>query len=212
LKGHSTAMLTPKASEAKNRIVRAAVALFARQGFRGTSTREIARLADVSEVTIFRYFEHKDDIFWCALESSFDAIRPRLNTLVRSDRLESPEVMLPEIISVLVDMATLSPELMRLIAVALLELRGRGEAICRENLTPLFTAITHYLTRTIEKGRVRNVDPALVTAAIALTVMAQPELAKLIEGNPLAVLDSRQAINTYSSFWMDVLIPEPAAT
>jgi hypothetical protein len=96
--------------------------------------------------------------------------------------------------------------------VALLELRGRGEAICRENLTPLFAAITNYLTHTIEKGRVRNVDPALVTAAIALTVMAQPELAKLIEGNPLAVLDSREAIHTYSSFWMNVLIPEAATT
>ncbi len=205
-------MLSLKATDVRNRIVHAAAALFAQQGFRGTSTREIARLADVSEVTIFRYFEHKDDLFWCALESSFGAIQPRLNTLERPGRPESPELMLPEIISVLVDVVALSPDLMRLIAVALLELRGRAETMCRENLSPLFTAITRYLTRTIESGQIRNVDPAMVTAAIALTVIAQPELARLIEGNAPAPRGVREAIDTYSSFWMNVLIPAPSTS
>lgn len=205
-------MLSAKTTEVRNRIVRAAVALFAQQGYRGTSTREIARLADVSEVTIFRYFEHKDDLFWCALESSFSTIRPRLNTLERPGRPESPEEMLPEIISVLVDVAALSPELMRLIAVALLELRGRAELMCRENLSPLFAAITSYLTRTIERGKMRNLDPAMVTAAIALMVIAQPELSRLVEGHAQAPRGVREAIDTYSSFWMNVLIPAPTAS
>ena len=164
----------------------------------------------MSEVTIFRYFEHKDDLFWCALESSFSTIRPRLHTLERPGRPESPEEMLTEIISVLVDVAALSPELMRLIAVALLELRGRAELMCRENLSPLFAAITSYLTRTIESGRMRNLDPVMVTTAIALTVIAQPELSRLVEGNAPAPRGVREAIDTYSSFWMNVLIPAPS--
>jgi AcrR family transcriptional regulator len=204
-------MLNPRPSEIQGRIVRAATALFARQGFRGTSTREIARLADVSEVTIFRYFEHKDDIFWSALESSFDAIRPRLNAVVRPARLDTPEVMLPEIVSALVDIATLSPELVRLIAVALLEMRGRAEQMCRDNLTPLFAAISSYLSRNIESGKVRNLDPAIVTAAIALTVIAQPELSRLIEGIRSAPQGNREAIDAFSSFWLDVLVPATAA-
>lgn len=204
-------MATPRPSEVQGRIIRAATALFARQGFRGTSTREIARLADVSEVTIFRYFEHKDDIFWCALENSFSAIQPRLSALARPARLESPEVMLPEIISVLVDVATFSPDLVRLIAVALLELRGRAEQMCRENLTPLFATITNYLSRNIESGKLRNLDPAIVTAAIALTVIAQPGLSKLIEGDRLSPKGSREAIHAYSAFWLDVLMAAPAS-
>ena len=39
-----------------NRIVEAAVQLFSRQGFAASSTHEIARLAGVSEVTVFRHF------------------------------------------------------------------------------------------------------------------------------------------------------------
>ncbi len=200
-------MLTPRSSEVQGRIVQAAVVLFSKQGFHGTSTREIARLADVSEVTVFRYFEHKDDIFWSALQSSFSSIRPRLRSLDKSSQRETPEVVLPEIICLLVDIATFSPELVRLIAVALLELRGRAEEVCRENLTPLFAAISCYLSKNIEAGKMRNLNPSIVTAAIALTVMAQPELSKIIGGDRLAKLGGRQAIDEYSSFWINVLVP-----
>jgi AcrR family transcriptional regulator len=200
-------MLAQRPSEVRGRIVDAAMALFSKQGFHGTTTREIARLADVSEVTVFRYFEHKDDIFWCALQSSFSSIKPRLNSLGRSSEGETPEVVLPEIVCLLVDVATFSPELVRLIAVALLELRGPAVAVCREHLTPLFSAISDYLAKNIENGKVRNLNPSIVTAAIALTVIAQPELSKLVEGSPLSHLDGREAINEYSAFWLDVLVP-----
>lgn len=202
-------MLAPRPTDVQGRITQAAIALFSRQGFHGTSTREIARLADVSEVTIFRYFKHKDDIFWSALQSSFNAIKPCLNSLDRPSKRESPEIMLPEIISMLVDIATFSPELVRLIAVSLLELRGRAEEVCRENLTPLFSAISGYLSRNIESGKVRNLNPAIVTAAIALTVIAQPEFSRLIDGNGLSRLGGRAVIDEYTSFWLNVLVRHP---
>lgn len=200
-------MLSPRPSEVRARIVKAAVALFSRQGFHGTRTREIARLADVSEVTVFRYFDHKDDIFWSALQSCFSSIKPRLNLLVSASRDESPEIMLPEIVCLLVDVVTYSPELMRLIAVALLELRGPAEEICRENLTPLFKAISEYLARNIESGRVRKLNPAIITTALALTVIMQPELSRIVDGSPLSKLGGREAINQYSEFWLNVLVP-----
>ena len=202
-------MLEPRPTEVRARIVKAAVALFSRQGFHGTRTREIARLADVSEVTVFRYFEHKDDIFWSALQSCFSSIKSRLDLLGRSSTNEIPEVVFPEIICLLVDVVTYSPELVRLVAVALLELHGPAEEVCRENLTPIFKTITDYLTRNIESGKVRKLNPAIVTAALTLTVIVQPELAKFVDGSPLSKLTGREAINEYSEFWLSVLVPSP---
>ena len=201
-------MLPSRTASVESRIIQAAVALFSRQGFHGTSTRELARLADVSEVTVFRYFKHKDDIFCSALQSSFTAIKPCLNSLDRRSKRKTPDVMLPEVISTLVDIATFSPELVRLIAVSLLELRGRAEQICRENLTPLFTAIFDYMSRDIESGMIRNLNPAIVTSAILLTVIAQPELSRLIEESGLWQASGRKAIDEYSAFWLDVLEPQ----
>jgi len=199
----------PKKSDVPARIIRAAVALFSRQGYHGTSTRDIARLADVSEVTVYRYFEHKEDIFWSALDSCFSTIKPRLSLLNTSPGLDSPEIILPLILSLLIDAATFSPDMVRMVAVAFVEVRGRAEEACRDHLGPLFTAITRYLEANIEQGKVRNLNPAIMTAGIALTVFAQPELSTFIEGCRLSKLDTRQAVEAYSAFWLGALVPTP---
>ena len=197
----------PKKSDVPSRITRAAVALFSRQGYHGTSTRDIARLAEVSEVTIYRYFEHKEDIFWSALDYCFSAIKPRLGLLDPTQGCDAPEIILPRILSLLIDTATFSPDLVRLTAVAFLEVRGRAEEACREHLTPLFTAIAGYLEANAQRGRVRALNPAIMTAGIALTVFAQPELSNLIDGCRLSKLDTRQTLEAYSAFWLGALVP-----
>lgn len=197
----------PKKTDVPSRIVRAAVALFSRQGYHRTSTRDIARLADVSEVTLYRYFEHKEDVFWSALGACFDSIRPRLGSLGPAARNSSPEVLIPRIVNILVDAATFSPELARMVAIAMLEVRGKAEEVCRGHITPLFTTITNYLETNVGTGNIRNLNPAIMTVGIALTVFAQPELSKLIEGCHLSKMDSRQAVEAYSQFWLAALLP-----
>ena len=53
---------TAERSVTEVRLVEAAVQLFSRQGFKGTSTRDIAQLAGVNEATLFRYFARKTDL------------------------------------------------------------------------------------------------------------------------------------------------------
>jgi AcrR family transcriptional regulator len=197
-----------KMSGAQVRIVHAAVVLFSQDGYHGTSTREIARLANVSEVTVYRYYEHKEDIFWSALESSFSGIKPRLKLLGLTSRNEDPEIMIPRILSLLRDIVSFSPELVRLVGVAFLEVRGRAEEVCREHLTELFAAITDYLNANIETGKVRNLNPAIATMAMVLTTFAQLEFSRLIGGD-LSKLNSRQVIDEYADFWMYVLVSSP---
>jgi AcrR family transcriptional regulator len=201
--------LLPVISPTPSRISRAAVALFSRQGYHGTSTREIARLADVSEVTVFRHFERKEDIFLSALRSSFGAVKPRLHLFDRDSESRTPEAMLPQILSLLVDVATFSPELTKLVAVAFLELHGKAEDVCFEYLTPLFTAISRFLTKNMENGRFRNLNPEIVTMAMALTAIAQPELSRLIGSSAFSQMGGRESIEEYSRFWLKVLV-QPA--
>jgi AcrR family transcriptional regulator len=73
--------LQAKSSTQKEKIVTAASQLFARQGYHGTSTREIARLADVNENTIFRHFARKDDLFWSALRTRSSVMKFRRDLL-----------------------------------------------------------------------------------------------------------------------------------
>lgn len=49
-------------SETRSRILQAAQRLFARRGFDGTTTHDLAEAAGVAEGTLFRYFENKKAI------------------------------------------------------------------------------------------------------------------------------------------------------
>jgi AcrR family transcriptional regulator len=192
------------------KIVHAAAQLFARQGYHGTSTREIARLAEISENTLFRYFDHKEDLFWAALRSRLSGLELRRDLLEGFAESASPEIVLPQIFAQLVDAAILKPELLRLIAVAFIELNWKAAAVCYEYLSPIFSAVNHYLARNIESGKLRNLDPSLVTAALATTVMVHPEFSKLIAGASPLYSDSGEAIRVYTKFWLDVLAPDSA--
>lgn len=54
--------------EVRQQILKTAIRLFAQKGFRGTTTREIALAAGVNEVTIFRHFASKQDLYTAILE------------------------------------------------------------------------------------------------------------------------------------------------
>jgi AcrR family transcriptional regulator len=194
-----------------DRIIRAATALFSRQGYYQTGTREIARLADISEVTLFRHFEHKEDIFVAALQSSFKSVESRISMLSRGIDGRSPEEVVPKIVNLLLDITRFSPELLKLAGTAVLEMRGKYQDICCQLLAPVLTAIAHYLQNNIHTGKLRNLNPAIATAAMAMTIIAQPELARFIDGCDLPNLNGREAQEEYSAFWLKVLLPQSEA-
>ena len=55
--------------ERSRAIVAAALGLFARRGFEGTTTRQLARAAGVSEALLFKHFPHKDSLYRAILET-----------------------------------------------------------------------------------------------------------------------------------------------
>ena len=62
-------------------------------------------------------------------------------------------MVLPRIVEMLADTVNFRPELLRLIAVAFVELHAKAERICVEKLSPVFSAINHYLEMNIRSGR-----------------------------------------------------------
>ncbi len=201
--------LPAKNSATAEKIVLAAAQLFARQGFHGTSTREIARLAGVSENTLFRHFDHKEDLFWSALRLHAKGLKFRHDLEDAILKCDSPEVVLPQIVEVLSDTVNFRPELLRLIAVAFLELHWKAEAFCRENLTPLLSTVHRYLTINMKSGRIRDLEPTMLTAAFTMSVLMYPGLSRLTGGDEVSYSDSREAGRAYGRFWLEVLAPRP---
>ena len=57
-----------KGDERREQILATAVNLFSRNGFRGTTTKEIAQAAGVSEAMVFRHFANKEALYGAILD------------------------------------------------------------------------------------------------------------------------------------------------
>jgi AcrR family transcriptional regulator len=197
--------LAPKTTARSGKIIRSAGQLFARQGYHGTSTREIALVASVSENTIFRHFESKEGLFWASLRAYSADLRVNRDLLQGIAKGEAPEVVLPKIIQVLTDMADYKPELLRLIAVAFLEMNGKAEDFCQDHLSPVLAVIYQYLAMSMKKGEMRDMDPSMTTAALISMVLMHPGIARMIRGGKAGSMDSRKAARAYSKYWLNLL-------
>jgi AcrR family transcriptional regulator len=198
-----------KKAERLSHLLHAAAQVFARQGYHGTSTREIARVANIAENTLFRYFESKEKLFWDVIRSCLSGLRLRRELLDSMAEGAGPEIVLPQIVAQLVDTVILKPELVRLLAIAFLELDAKAESVCYESLSPIFSAINGYLEKTAGSGKMRKLDPAILTSAIATTVILHPGLSRLMNGAALPYSDIGGAIQVYTKFWLSVLIAPP---
>ncbi|MDA8794060.1 TetR/AcrR family transcriptional regulator, partial [Bacteriovoracaceae bacterium] len=56
-------MVRLSSDERKNEIILAALPVFAEKGLHATTTKEIARKANVSEALLYKHFKSKDEIY-----------------------------------------------------------------------------------------------------------------------------------------------------
>ena len=196
-----------KSSVRTDNILQAAGKLFARQGYYGTSTREIARLAGVSENTLFRHFDHKEDLFWSSLRSYSAGLKFRQDLLKGLAQCDSPEVVLPKMIEILADTVNYRPELLRLIAIAFIELRTKADEFCQEQLSPVLSTINHYWEMNVRSGKIRDLDPTILTSALIMTVLTHPGIYNFIDGDKPAYSNSLEAHRAYAKFWLDLIVP-----
>jgi len=191
-----------------NRIVEAAVQLFSRQGFAASSTHEIARLAGVSEVTVFRHFPRKRDLFWAATESRLRRLRISKEFRLRLESDENPRTALPGIIALLVETLRHQPETIRLLYLSLFELDHGADRILRKHLVPLFQPLREYLGRCVSKGLIRDLEPGVAALGLAASVAAHQGLQSILTEGGIARATTDDAIATYSAFWMTAMLPE----
>ncbi len=205
-------MSSPKArnkNSTEARIVEAAVQLFSRQGFSGSSTHEIARLAGVSEVTVFRHFPRKRDLFWAATESRLCRLRISKELRCRLEGDENPRTALPGIVSLLVETVQHQPEMVRLLYLSLFELEHGAERVLRKHLVPLFEPVREYLSRCASKGLIRDLEPGVAALGLAASVAAHQGLQQVLTSKDTAYPTTDDAIAAYTDFWMKALVPEP---
>lgn len=178
--------------ERKNQILEAAIAAFARLGFRAARMDDIAEQAGLSKGALYLYYKSKDAIIAALLKYLFAQEFKQLQILVESDReglvAEHLMTLTHQFASTTQWMSRLMPIAFEFYAIA-----GRDKEV-RQFLKEYFkdyrTLLARLIGRGIEQGEFRAID----AEATAITLAALFEgLALLFFVDPEAILWADQA-------------------
>ncbi len=148
--------------ERRQQIVEAAVDLFSRKGFRGTTTREIAEAAGISEAMIFKHFATKRELYSAIIEVKSET-EELLASAAKASKAEDDAGVLRSVGLKMLEQTERDPSLMRLLLFSALEGHELSEIFFESRVRRLHEFLSSYIRRRIEDGRFRSVD-ALVVA------------------------------------------------
>ena len=140
-------------------IITAAASLFAKNGFNGTTTREIARTAGISEALLFKHFPTKR-----ALYAAIIAAKSQLSQLMASIEEAAEkrdDVRVFTLIAGFRIHRGADPSLLRLLLFSALEGHELSDMFFRNRHRVFYEFLAGYIARRTQEGAFRKVDPLL---------------------------------------------------
>lgn len=151
----------------KLQILRVAVKLFSQRGFGGTTTREIARAAGVSEAMVFRHYATKHELYRAILDHkacSGDAMNPE--AMVAEALKEKDDRAVFERLALgALEHHELDPEFQRLLLHSALEGHELAEMFFEKFVMRVYALLGGYIAERQRDGAMFKMDPALVVRA-----------------------------------------------
>ena len=150
--------------ERRKQIVRVAVTLFSQRGFSGTTTREIAHAAGVSEAMVFRHFATKQELYNAILDykaCSSDAFDPRAVVADAVEQKDDREVFQRLAFRIL-EYHERDTEFHRLLLHAALEGHELAAMFWERNVRPAYEFLGSYVKSRQQEGAMTEIDPAIV--------------------------------------------------
>jgi AcrR family transcriptional regulator len=195
--GHAAGEHIPKARSAGERILTTATELFARFGYNGVSTRDVASAAQVNEVTVYRHYPRKHDLYLAVLESELQQLRFRGDLLARMAEAPDGRTALVRAFELLTKTLMQRPEILRLLQYSALELNENFDPLVRRHLGELIEVLARYLEPWIVNGELRGVNAKTVTLTLVGIVISHSSLQRVFLGKELG---PERMFEAYASF------------
>ena len=166
-----TGISNPERGGASERILVSAAGLFARLGYNGVSTRDIASDAGVNEVTIYRHFPRKRDLNLAVLDAELQQVKLRGHLLAHIAEATTGRTALERAFQLIAETLMTKPDLLRLLQFSTLELGEDIDPLLRKHLGQLVEVVAHYLEPWARSGDIRGTSAkAVVLTLISIVV------------------------------------------
>jgi AcrR family transcriptional regulator len=168
------------------RILSTATDLFSRFGYNGVSTRDIATAAQVNEVTVYRHFPRKHDLYVAVLESELQQVYFRGDLLARIAEASDGRTVLERTFELLAKTLTHKPEILRLLQYSALELNENFDPLVRRYLGELVEVLARYLEPWVKRGELGCANAKTVILTLIGIVISHNSLQRVFLGEGLS--------------------------
>ncbi len=154
--------------ERRSQILQIAIGLFSQKGFSGATTKEIARVAGVSEAMVFRHFATKSELYDAILDyKACKGGNPLPFDLVGDAMAENDdyEVFYRMMLNAL-NHHERDPQFMRLLFHSALEGHELAEMFVNQSIVSMYEFLSEYIARRQGEGAIRgDIKPRVIIRA-----------------------------------------------
>ncbi len=181
------------------KLLKAATNLFARKGFRGTSTQDIARRARVNEATVFRLFGSKRELYLNVLEGQLELAAanwqpPVLQTCQDAD---ATFVSLADCLQKL-----FSPLFLRLLFFAVLERQDLVQKLVQTHFASFYEILGVRIQECVDFGTLRQLDPDLMGRAFVAMIVYHQISREFLGGHDFFKIDHPEVKKICTDIWL----------
>ena len=181
----------------RHQILEVAIDLFSKRGFGGTTTKQIAEAAQVSEAIIFRHFATKQDLYAAILdfkaqEAGKDQWMEELRELAEQD---DDAKLFTAVASRMIKGYGVDPSFQRLIAYSALD-GNEFSKVMHARALPFHAFLCDYIIKRQKAGAIRQIEPGLVVFAL-ISMPAQFGLLTKLYGFDLVKATDEEAIAAF---------------
>jgi TetR/AcrR family transcriptional regulator len=187
--------------ETRQEILKAAMELFAKNGFRGTTTRDLATQADVNEAIIFRYFTNKTELYRAILEEKAHEGRDEhIKEVERLAQSTDAQTFLEFLGNKFFERHERDRTFMRLLLFSALE--GHELADMFFASLAVRDPMAAYMERLMNEGTFRRVDPYLASRAFLGMFVCHIQMQEIFSQKKPGDFDRAEVVKTFVSIFL----------
>jgi AcrR family transcriptional regulator len=188
----------------RQQIILRAIRLFARRGFKATTSKQIARAAGVSEAMVFKIFSTKKRLYTAIIDYKLREIREAVSA-IRFPSAVDPRKVLTKIARAILERIEADEAFLRLLFFSALEGYGLSQLFFEREGAGFSRPLRQYIYGLQKRGRFRRLDTGLVVQFLIGIIIHYTMLKHVFKVSDIARVSRKKVIHTFITLFTEGL-------
>lgn len=190
-------------SKTRNKILEAAIRLFAENGFNGTTTKQIAEEAGVNEALIFRYFSTKRELYGAIIERKIEE-EPGIEMPIEAHReTRNDELIFKSVGLRMFECVENDHTFVRLLYFSALEGHELSDMFFDTYVEYVRMMLSDYIEQRVSEGAFKNINPLLAARAFIGMVVNYIIVQELFKEKKKKKINKEEVVETFVRIFLD---------